>query len=119
MSKRGLQRRETRYVSCIAVWVGDAYSLTDMCRYDNCYPMAEVESGKVERLMGRRAEPADHVVKLVRVSKVSGSRPTFARWKSFNATVLREWHPEDPEPTDAELQEALCLAGLAKAGGPP
>lgn len=109
VSARKLHRREPRFVTQLAVWVPDAMALIEGCRYDSCYPSSEVESHKIERLMGRSvsAAPSDHIVILTRVARTDGP-PTFARWQSFASKVLRQWHPEETPPSMDELR-MVCL----------
>jgi hypothetical protein len=108
VGKKTLYRKEPRYVTQIAVWVPDATALIEGCRYDSCYPASEAESHKIGRLANYAAEPGDHVVLLTRVARTDAP-PTLARRRSFGAAVLRQWHPEDSPPTQAEL-EAAALA---------
>lgn len=98
-------KRETRFVSVLTVHVPDARALIDMLRYDRCCPATERESAKIERLMDRRAEPADRIIRLLRFGP-SGEPATEGRWRSFACRVLDERSPDDVQLTDAE---ALAL----------
>lgn len=105
-------KKETRYVSVLTVHIPAASALIDMMRYDRCCPMTEADSAKIERLMSRRGEPMDHVVRLYRYS----ANPDFAtkdRWASFSCVVLDERNPDESPPTDADVRNMLKLEGLA------
>src|SRR5262249_29904976 len=92
----------------MAVWVPNAIALIEGCRYDTCFPESEVESHKIERLMGHStpAEASDHIILLTRVARTDAP-PTVERWRSFASHVLRVWHPEESPPTATDLQMAL------------
>lgn len=104
-------RREPRYVTKLAVWVPNAIALIEGCRYDACYPDSEVESHKIERLMGHStpAEASDHIILLTRVARTDAP-PTYERWRSFASHVLRVWHPDESPPTTADLERELQYA---------
>lgn len=108
MSKPKPYLKETRYVTALCVWVPDAMALIEGCRYDSCYPAHETESAKIERLMSRRAEPADHIIRLIRTSRSDGP-PTIGRWRSFSSFVLDVRHPQDTPPDDAALANLVQI----------
>lgn len=104
MKKR---RKETKYISVLTVRIGTISSLIDMMRYDRCCPATEEDSGKLERLVGFRGEPNDHIVTLLRFA--TRNDPPSDRWRSFNCVVLDERSPEEPPFT---IGEALAAAGM-------
>lgn len=104
-------RKEPRYVSKLAVWVPDAISMIEMCRYDSCYPDSEADSYKVQALIANRAKPEDHVIFLTRAARGDGP-PTLRRWQSFGAKVLSVWHPDDSPPTIEDLRQVALLEGV-------
>lgn len=98
-------KREMRYVSVLTVHVPSFDALLDMLRYDRCCPATEVESSRIERLIGNSSDPGDHIVRLVRFSP--GDARASERWRSFGCRVLDERSPKDAPLSD---EEALRLA---------
>lgn len=100
--------KDTRYVTALCVWTGSAPALIECMRYDSCYPASEVEANKIQRLINNSAEPADHVIRLIRVARTD-MPPTIDRWRSFGSLVLDVRHPEDSPLTDAELANLVKI----------
>ena len=111
---RRIQRRETRYVSNLVVWVPSVESLLDMMRYDRCVPATEDESRKLWRILGHNASEADHFVRLTRYA-AADTPATAERWLSFNCELLDERSPAAEQLTDAEILK-LHPSDSAKAG---
>ena len=61
--------KESRYVTALCVWASSAAALIECMRYDTCYPESEVEANKIQRLINHSAEPADHIIRLIRVAR--------------------------------------------------
>jgi hypothetical protein len=104
-------KRETRFVSLLTVYVPDAQALIDMMRYDSCYPASELESHKICALLGGRACPVDHIVRLVRVAH-NDLPATEGRWRSFACRVLDERSP-DGEPLSEDVFKSFVEASQA------
>ncbi len=102
------QKRETRYVSVLVIYVPDAMALIDMLRYDRCCPATEDESRKIWKLIGENgrggadAAPSDHVIRLLRFA-ASDVSATDGRWRSFGGRVIDERSPEADQLDDAAI----------------
>lgn len=94
----------------VVVWVPDAIALLEGCRYDSCYPASEADSHKIQAIIAGRAEPDDHIITLTRAARTDGP-PTVARWQSFGAEVLHQWHPEQSPPIIEDLRGLASKAG--------
>lgn len=106
------RKRETRYVSILTVHVPSAAALIDMMRYDRCCPATEQDSSKIERMIGNRTEPKDHIIRLTRYAGADQGA-TLGRWQSFGCTVLEERNPEDySELTDEQALNLAKVKGL-------
>ena len=96
------QKKESRYVSMLTVKISGVIGLIEGMRYDRCCPATETESAKIERLIGGRGEPMDHIIVLVRYA-AAPQPATAERWRSFNCRVLDERSPDEMPLTEAEL----------------
>ncbi len=97
-----IQRKETRYVSNLVVYVPSIESLIDMMRYDRCVPATEDESRKLWRIQGGDASASDHYIRLTRYA-AANTPATAQRWESFNCRLLDERSPDAEQLTDAEI----------------
>lgn len=108
-------KKETRYVSLLTVYVPSAEALIDMMRYDRCCPHTEEEAHKVMRLItawhGTDADrkKADHVITLLRFA-AANNPATEGRWQSFGCAVLDERSPDAGPATKEEIENAITVA---------
>lgn len=101
MPKKMRGKKQTRYVSRLAVFVLGVNAVIDMMRYECCYPATEVESGKL-------SADTPGIVRFTMVAS-SDREPSRERWRSFGCVVLATWGPDDAGPTDSELDRLLVL----------
>lgn len=106
MSRRKPHRKESRYVTIVAVHVPSLRDVIDMMRYDSCYPATEDESRKLWVIedSGRR-KPTDHLVRFACAGRAENT-PTVDRWRSFGCTVFCVRSPDAAPMTDDELLAA-------------
>ena len=88
MSKATRGKRQTRYVSRLAVFVPGVSATIDMLRYDTCYPATEVEAGKL-------SADKPGIVRLTMAAS-SDRPPCYERWTSFGCVVLATRGPTTP-----------------------
>jgi hypothetical protein len=109
--KLKLQRKETRYLSTLVVYVPDVAALIDMLRYDRCCQATEDESRKLWRLLGERcggceATLDDHVIRLSRFAAVD-KPATEGRWHSYGCRVLDERSPDAEQLDDEAIKNLM------------
>lgn len=101
MPKKTRGKKQTRYVSRLAVFVPGLHAVIDMMRYECCYPATEVESGKL-------SADTPGIIRFTMVA-LSDREPSWERWKSFGCVVLATWGLDDAGPIDSELDSLLIL----------
>lgn len=105
-------RKESRYITVIAVHVPMTRDVIDMMRYDSCFPSTEEESRKLYALSDGYSEkpkdPKDHLVQFTCAGRNDGT-PTVDRWRSFGCTVFTISSPDSPLKTPDELLAAWHL----------
>lgn len=99
-------KRQTRYVSRLAVWAPSAHAVVDMLRYDTCYPATEVEAGRLCAMI--KNPNASGIVRLT-MAAASDRTPSYGRWTSLGCVVLATWGADDPGPSDSELDGLRVL----------
>jgi hypothetical protein len=101
MPKKTRGKKQTRYVSRLAVFVPGLNAVIDMMRYECCYPATEVESGKL-------SADTPGIVRFTMVAS-SDREPSRERWRSFGCVVLATWGADDVGLTDSELDGLLVF----------
>lgn len=114
-SKR--RQRQARFASAVSVHASSAAALIKVMQDGCCCPAYETESGKIERLIGDRAEARDRVVQLTRFAG-SDDPPDVATWHTLGVDVLDERPLDVTWPTDAELAHLASLPWDVRGDSP-
>jgi hypothetical protein len=103
-----MTQRQPRFASAVSVRVESIGGLLAAMQDGCCCPAQEVESGKIERLMGGREEPPDRLIRLARFAG-SDDPPDVDAWHARGVDVLDERPLDVAWLTDGELAHLASL----------
>ncbi len=102
------RRREPALVSLVSLRAASAESVVRVMQLERCCPLHETESGKVERLAGGMASPADRLIRMVRFA-TSDVPPDDEACRRLGCDILDERSTLDASPSDTDLAHLAKL----------